>query len=149
MTGPSSVLRTAIVDLQPQVAAVLSEALRQDNRFSVVATLSSPSTADELLSNGDLDLLLLSFDSSPVDVVDVVTEHVARGRKVVVYAEHSLDAQLVPALLRAGCSGVVTSQKRCARMPRAIMNVALTSYAPVEQLNASRPNGVARSTPSG
>jgi DNA-binding NarL/FixJ family response regulator len=148
MPGPSSVLRTAIVDLQPQVVSVLSEALARDKRFDVIATSSSESAVAELLSDGDLDLLLLSFDSSPVDVVEAVAEHVARGRKVVVYAEQSLDGQLVPALLRAGCSGVVTSQKPSARMTRAIMNVALTSYVPVKQLAAARANGVARSTPA-
>lgn len=134
MSGVSPVLRTVIVDLQPLVLTLLSRALTRSGLFTVVTASASLCAMDDLLARpDDVDLVLLSADLPPAELLEGVTANAARDCKVVVYGEHNLDERLVSTLLLAGCSGVLAARMPIVRLVRAISNLADASYAHVDR----------------
>ncbi|MCW2963052.1 MAG: hypothetical protein JWO17_304 [Actinomycetia bacterium] len=130
MTNHGAPLRTLIVDSNPLVRLELSEALSNDSSFVVIAERASPPAREELLAHDETDLVLLSGVFLQPEAVEAVTQAVTAGQQVVVYGSQGRDISLVSALLAAGCSAYLSTQRSAPCIARAITNLLTAKYTP-------------------
>jgi DNA-binding NarL/FixJ family response regulator len=130
MTNHGETYRTLIVDPDPLVRVGLSEALSRDGSFVVIADLASPPARGELLAHGETNLVLLSGFLLQSEAVEAVTEAVAAEQQVVVYGGQGCDTSLVSAVLAAGCSAYLSTQRYTPCIASAITNLLAAKYTP-------------------
>ncbi len=127
-----STLKVMLVDDQPARAALLEQALR-DNQFSVIARLSSAAGLAEQVEKLQPDIIIIDIESPDRDTLEnMAILHRDNPRPVVMFAEEG-DSGTIERAVRAGVSAYVVDGLNPSRV-KPIVDVAIARFREFQAL---------------